>query len=105
MVLDSYRLARWYHQSPEVFLAAASYLIHPFWNFEGDTRENELIHFLKNLALMGAMVMVLILIAVLGAVGEYLSCRDPGPADGASVYFCRSGQRCSADRIDGQRAL
>jgi putative oxidoreductase len=43
-----------------VFLAVSCYYIHPFWH-EHDLllRENEMIHFLKNLALMGAMVLVM----------------------------------------------
>ena len=42
-----------------VFLAMSSFLFHAFWRYEGDARENEMIHFLKNLALMGAMVLMM----------------------------------------------
>jgi putative oxidoreductase len=42
-----------------VFLGVSCYFMHPFWKFEGEVRENELIHFLKNAALMGAMVLVM----------------------------------------------
>jgi putative oxidoreductase len=43
-----------------VFLGMASYFIHPFW-LESDVhlRENEMIHFLKNIALMGAMLLMM----------------------------------------------
>ena len=44
-----------------VFLVLSSYFMHAFWNDTKDVivRENEMIHLLKNLALMGAMVLVM----------------------------------------------
>ena len=41
-----------------VFLGSATYYFHNFWAFEEGSPEHQqqMIHFLKNLALMGAMV-------------------------------------------------
>jgi uncharacterized membrane protein YphA (DoxX/SURF4 family) len=38
------------------FLAAVSPTIHDFWNQEESQRQNEMIHFSKNVALMGAVL-------------------------------------------------
>lgn len=40
------------------FLAAVTPVMHDFWALEGQDRENELIHFLKNVGLLGAALMV-----------------------------------------------
>ena len=43
-----------------VFLLLASYFFHDFWTFEDAMkRQNEMIQFMKNLGLMGAMVMII----------------------------------------------
>lgn len=42
-----------------VFLLVSCVFIHTFWQLEGDLRENEMVHFLKNLALMGAMLFIM----------------------------------------------
>ena len=41
-----------------IFLAAATYYFHDFWNFSGKAAQGQQIHFLKNIALMGAMLML-----------------------------------------------
>ena len=41
------------------FLILATYFFHDFWLFKGDRREQEMINFMKNLALMGAMLIVI----------------------------------------------
>src|SRR5205814_6710126 len=41
------------------FLVLASYYFHAFWNLEGQAQEEQMIHFMKNLSLMGAMLFVL----------------------------------------------
>lgn len=38
------------------FLAPASLVFHDFWNQQGDERQNQAIHFMKNLAIMGGLL-------------------------------------------------
>lgn len=42
-----------------VFLAAVTPTFHDFWNFEGEEEQNHMTNFLKNLALIGALLMAL----------------------------------------------
>ncbi len=44
-----------------VFLAAATYYFHAFWKLEPNTQgmKDEMIHFMKNIALMGTMVFIM----------------------------------------------
>jgi putative oxidoreductase len=41
------------------FLVLASYYFHPFWKFEGQAQQDPMIHFMKNLSMMGAMLFVM----------------------------------------------
>src|SRR5258707_2009151 len=41
------------------FLALASYYFHPFWKLEGQAQQEQMIHFMKNLSIMGAMLFVM----------------------------------------------
>ena len=40
------------------FLVLASYYFHPFWNLEGQAQQEQMIHFMKNLSMMGAMLFI-----------------------------------------------
>src|SRR5258708_15835613 len=40
------------------FLVLASYYFHPFWKLDGQAQQEQMIHFMKNLAMMGAMLFV-----------------------------------------------
>jgi putative oxidoreductase len=40
------------------FLALASYYFHPFWKLEGQAQQEQMIHFMKNLSMMGAMLFI-----------------------------------------------
>ncbi len=42
-----------------VFLVLATYFFHDFWTMDGQARQDQLIQFLKNLSLMGAMIFVI----------------------------------------------
>jgi putative oxidoreductase len=42
-----------------VFLVLATYYFHDFWNFSGADRQNQMIQFMKNLSMMGAMAFVI----------------------------------------------
>jgi len=43
-----------------VFLVPVTILMHSFWFFEGSVREQEQIHFLKNMAILGGLILVLL---------------------------------------------
>src|SRR5258708_9619353 len=38
------------------FLVLASYYLHPFWKLEGQAQQEQMIQFMKNLFMMGAML-------------------------------------------------
>lgn len=42
-----------------VFLAAVTPSFHDFWNFEGEEKQSHMTNFLKNVALIGALLMAL----------------------------------------------
>ena len=42
-----------------LFLLAATFTYHSFWLYEGPRRDAQLIHFLKNLAIMGGLIVVI----------------------------------------------
>ena len=41
------------------FLVLASYYFHPFWKLEGQAHQEQMIQFMKNLSLMGAMLLLM----------------------------------------------
>ena len=43
-----------------VFLILATYFFHDFWTFEGEARQQQMIQFLKNAALMGTMLFLVV---------------------------------------------
>ena len=42
-----------------VFLALATYYFHDFWTFTGPDKDAQMIQFMKNLSMMGAMLLVI----------------------------------------------
>jgi putative oxidoreductase len=42
-----------------VFLVLATYFFHDFWNFEGEAQQQQMIQFMKNLALAGTMLFLI----------------------------------------------
>lgn len=42
-----------------IFLAAVTPAFHNFWNFEGEEQQSHMTNFLKNVALIGALLMAL----------------------------------------------
>jgi putative oxidoreductase len=42
-----------------VFLGAATYYFHDFWQAPAEQKQTEMIQFMKNLALMGTMVFIM----------------------------------------------
>src|SRR3954466_4924595 len=51
-VIVGYR-ARWGAALLLTFLVLASYYFHPFWNLDGQAQQDQMIHFMKNLSMMG----------------------------------------------------
>jgi putative oxidoreductase len=51
--------ARWGAALLLVFLAMASYFFHNFWALTGPEQQQQMIEFMKNLALIGAMLLVI----------------------------------------------
>src|SRR5262249_27245083 len=41
------------------FLVLASYYFHPFWKLEGQAQQEQMIQFMKNLSIMGAMLFLI----------------------------------------------
>jgi putative oxidoreductase len=50
--------ARWTALAMALFLVPATLLFHRYWSFEGSARATQKINFLKNLAIMGGLLMV-----------------------------------------------
>ena len=50
--------ARWTALAMALFLVPATLLFHRYWSFEGSARAMQRIQFLKNLAIMGGLLMV-----------------------------------------------
>jgi putative oxidoreductase len=42
-----------------VFLILATYFFHNFWAYEGQEQQQQMIHFMKNLSMMGTMVFIM----------------------------------------------
>ena len=58
-----------------IFLVPATILLHQFWFIEGSARETETMLFLKNLAIMGGLILVILH----GAKATSREERDPSP--------------------------
>lgn len=43
-----------------IFLVLASYYFHPFWKLEGKAQQEQMIQFMKNLSMMGAMLFLIV---------------------------------------------
>jgi putative oxidoreductase len=42
-----------------VFLILATYYFHDFWKYQGDRQQEQLVQFLKNVSLMGTMMLII----------------------------------------------
>lgn len=42
-----------------VFLVPVTLIMHPFWNASGSEADAQIAHFMKNVSIMGALVMIL----------------------------------------------
>jgi putative oxidoreductase len=66
------------------FLVLASYYFHPFWKLEGQAQQEQMIQFMKNLSMMGAMVFIIGNGAGPMSVDAMLARRSP--ADQPTLY-------------------
>ncbi|ALC23450.1 DoxX family protein [Streptomyces pristinaespiralis] len=64
-----------------VFLLPTAFVMHAFWTEEGDARMEEMLHFMKDLALSGAALMLL---AFFSYTGDELGLTLTGPLFGIS---------------------
>lgn len=42
-----------------IFLIPTTLIFHDFWTYEGEERQTQMIHFMKNLAIMGGVMLIL----------------------------------------------
>ena len=69
------------------FLVLASYYFHPFWKLEGQAQQEQMIQFMKNLSMMGAML--------------FLMANGPGPMSVDSLL----SRRMNAPAEEGARPV
>ena len=62
--------ARWGALALAMFLIPVTAIFHNFWAFEGMERQMQLIHFMKNLAIMGGLLSIVARGPGLGSVDE-----------------------------------
>jgi putative oxidoreductase len=63
-----------------VFLVLATYFFHDFWTFTGQEQQEQMIQFMKNLGLMGAMLLV-----IANGPGPWSLDSKPKPVDKETV--------------------
>src|SRR6266404_3783044 len=68
------------------FLALASYYFHPFWRLEGQAQQEQMIQFMKNLPMMGAMLFVVANGSGPMSVDSRLTKRSTAPADEQGTF-------------------
>jgi putative oxidoreductase len=68
------------------FLALASYYFHPFWRLEGQAQQEQMIQFMKNLSMMGAMLFVVANGSGPMSVDSLLHKRATVPADERETF-------------------
>jgi putative oxidoreductase len=68
------------------FLALASYYFHPFWKLEGQAQQEQMIQFMKNLSMMGAMLFVIANGSGPMSVDSLLHKRATAPADERGTF-------------------
>lgn len=68
------------------FLVLASYYFHPFWKLEGQAQQAQMIQFMKNLSMMGAMLFIVANGSGPMSVDSWLRKRAPAPADKRETF-------------------
>ncbi|MCU6435705.1 DoxX family protein [Undibacterium sp. Jales W-56] len=52
--------ARWAAAAMLVFTASAAVIFHNFWGVPADQAQNQMIHFMKNISMMGGLLLVIV---------------------------------------------
>ena len=68
------------------FLVLASYYFHPFWKLQGQAQQEQMIHFMKNLSMMGAMLFIVANGSGPMSVDSLLHKRANAPADERGTF-------------------
>jgi len=68
------------------FLVLASYYFHPFWRLEGQAQQEQMVQFMKNLSMMGAMLFVIANGSGPMSVDSLLHKRATAPADERGTF-------------------
>src|SRR5260370_31856986 len=68
------------------FLVLASYYFHSFWKLEGQAQQEQMIQFMKNLSMMGAMLFVIANGSGPMSVDSLLHKRATAPADERGTF-------------------
>src|SRR5260370_41779219 len=68
------------------FLVLVSYSFHSFWKLEGQAQQEQIIHFMKNLSMMGAMLFVMANGSGPMSVDSVLHKRTTAPADERETF-------------------
>ena len=63
------------------FLVLASYYFHAFWNVEGQAQQEQMIQFMKNFSMMGAMIFIVANGAGPMSIDSWLQSRAAGAAN------------------------
>jgi putative oxidoreductase len=69
-----------------IFLVLASYYFHPFWKLEGQAQQEQMIQFMKNLSMMGAMLFIVANGSGPMSVDSWLHKRATAPTDERGVF-------------------
>ena len=72
------------------FLVLASYYFHPFWKLDGQAQQEQMIQFMKNLSMMGAMLFVIANGSGPMSVDSLLHKRATAPADERGTFALTS---------------
>jgi putative oxidoreductase len=73
------------------FLVLASYYFHAFWRLEGQAQQEQMIQFMKNLSMMGAMLFIVANGSGPMSLDSWLHGRVPASAD-AQEAFAHAGR-------------
>jgi putative oxidoreductase len=69
-----------------IFLVLASYYFHAFWNLEGQAQQEQMIQFMKNLSIMGAMLFLVANGAGTMSVDSWLHTRASAAASESRAF-------------------
>jgi putative oxidoreductase len=68
------------------FLALASYFFHAFWKLEGQAQQEQMIQFMKNLSMMGAMLFLVANGSGPMSLDSWLAKRERAPAEETAAH-------------------